>query len=143
MKRRTISKALRWTFAVLAGLILLLAIHIYIVTRPGTPDASTRVMARIDVHQPLTAAESAAVTTWLYRQHGVDHVLCNPKTGIVVFTYSPLKGNANDIAASFKDQLHYPNSSRYIPTDKELEGGCPVASSSGMYKFIASIKKLF
>ncbi|MBN8851018.1 MAG: hypothetical protein J0H07_04090 [Sphingobacteriales bacterium] len=142
MKKRRIIKILLWTGTVTLGLVLALAIHIYIVMRPKAPDANTRVMARIDIHQPLTDTESDRITAWLYRQKGVDHVMCNPGTSIVVFTYSPLQANANKIVASFKTDLNYPKSVRYIPTEKDLQGSCPVASSSAMYKISTSIKHL-
>lgn len=139
MKKRT--KVLVGFVATLFGLALLLTIHIYMVSR-SKADASTRVMARIDVHQPLTAAQAVMITSWLYRQKGIDHVLCNPHTAIVVFTFSPLEANANAIAASFRTALHYPNSNRYIPTAKELRGGCPVASTSAMYRICSTVKQL-
>jgi hypothetical protein len=109
------------------------------VMRPKT-DANTRVMARIDVHQPLTGHASDRITAWLYSQKGVDHVMCNPGTEIVVFTYSPLQANANKIADDFKLQLNYPNSARFIPSEKDMQSSCPAASSSAMYKIYTSIK---
>lgn len=139
MKKRTILKVLLWSGTTIFGLALLLAIHIYMVTRPKI-DTSTRIMARIDLHQPVTDTQSATITDWLYRQKGVDHVLCNPHTAIVVFTFSPLQSNADDIAANLRMALHYPRSKRYVPTEKELQGGCPVASTSVLYKISMSIK---
>jgi hypothetical protein len=140
MKKKSILRILLWTGAAMLSLVLILSVHIYLVMRPKAPDASTRIMARIDIHQPLTEEASATITNWLYAQKGVDHVLCNPKTSIVVFTYSPLQANANTIAANFKEQLNYHNSVRYIPTEKELQGSCPVASASPMYRLYSSIK---
>ena len=139
MKKRTIVKLLLWSGASLFGLVLLLVLHIYLVTRPKV-DASTRVMARIDMHQPITDAESVAITGWLYRQKGVDHVMCNPGTAIAVFTFSPMMANGNEIAARFRTTMHYPNSNRYMPTQNELRSGCPVASTSITYKIYSSIK---
>lgn len=124
MKTSLIKRTLKWTALTLIFLIAVLAVHIYVVTRPRV-DANTRVMARIDIHQPLTREQADGLTSWLYRQQGVDHVLCNAATSIVVFTYSPLKANADDIASRFATGLHYPHATRYIPTQKELKGGCP------------------
>jgi len=142
MKKTTVFKILIWSGAVLLGLVFVLCIHIYMVMIPKEPDVNTRIMARIDVHQPLSATESTKITGWLYQQNGVDHVMCNPKTAIVVFTYSPLQANANNIASNFKSALHYPYSNRYVPTEEELQSSCPVASTSAIYKICTSIKHL-
>jgi len=58
-------------------LVLVLAVHIYWVTRPKAPDANTKIMARIDIKQPITQADADKITTWLYQQKGIDHVLVN------------------------------------------------------------------
>jgi len=134
---------LLWSGGIFLFLILVLAVHIYIVTKPKAPDEHTRVMARIDIRQPVSVDESNNITAWLYQQRGVDHVLCNPKTAIVVFTFSPLKANADAIAVNFKTALNYPYSKRYVPTEKELQSGCPVASTSFSYKAYKFIKNIF
>jgi hypothetical protein len=142
MARLRIRRILKRTALTFLFLIAVLAVHIYFVTRTRV-DSDTRVMARIDVHQALSSQDGDSITTWLYRQKGVDHVLCNYRTKIVVFTYSPLEANADDIARRFRTSLHYPGAARYVPTDKELRGGCPVASSSFVYKAYAYFKHNF
>lgn len=115
---------MKWTALTVMVLIAVLAVHIYLVRKPGI-DTRTRIMARIDIHQPLTRGQADSITNWLYRQQGVDHVLCNASTSIVVFTYSPLKANSDAITGRFITTLHYPHATRYVPTKKELRGGCP------------------
>ncbi len=83
---------------VIAFLALVLAVHIYMVTRPRT-DVHARAMARIDLHQPIGRTDADSITAWLYRQKGVDHVLVNPKSAIAVFTFSPVLANAGQIVA--------------------------------------------
>lgn len=133
---------MRWTAIVLSTLVLVLAVHIYVVTRHRV-DASTRVMARIDLHQPVTGDDANRITAWLYQQKGVDHVLCNAKTQIVVFTYSPLVSNGNDISDRLRDRLRYPLAQRYVPSQKDLQGSCPVASSSFVYKISSFFNRVF
>lgn len=136
MKTSLLKRTLKWTVLTLFFLIAVLAVHIYVVTKPRV-DAGTRVMARIDIHQPVSREQAAALTAWLYGQQGVDHVLCNAATSIVVFTYSPIKANGDEIARRFAASLNYPRAVRYVPTEKELKGGCPVASTSILYKAYA------
>ena len=143
MKRNRIKKTLLWSGGIFLFLVMVLAVHIYIVTRPKAPTEHTRIMARIDIKQPISQDESNKITTWLYQQQGVDHVLCNQKTDIVVFTFSPLKANANEIASNFKSALNYPNAQRYIPTEAEMQGGCPVATTSFSYKMYKMVKNIF
>ncbi|HVW12322.1 MAG TPA: hypothetical protein VHB54_00775 [Mucilaginibacter sp.] len=132
MKAKTIGKFLLYTLSGIAFLALLLAVHIWWVYRPKA-DAHTRVMARIDVRQPISQDEADAINTWLYQQKGVDHALVNPQTQIVVFTFSPLQTSGNTITANFKTHFHL-NAGRFTPTEKDLVSSCPVAGSSVYYK---------
>lgn len=143
MRSRLIKKTLLWAGGSILLLLLVLVIHIVVVTSHSGPDAATRVMARIDVNGVLSNQDAERITSWLYRQKGVDHVLCNNKTSIAVFTYSPLKADANEIARRFSVELGYPLAKRYIPTEKELQGGCPVASTSFTYRIVSALRKIF
>ena len=122
--------------------ILVLVTHIYLVTRPRV-DANTRILARIDIGQPITSTDAGTITKWLYAQKSVDHVLCNNKTSIVVFTYSPLQGNANEIAQRFSGELHFARAKRFMPSADQLKSGCPVAPQSFSYKAYKLISKIF
>jgi len=121
---------------------MVLAVHIYIVTRPKPMDAHTRAMARIDIQQPVTQADAGRITTWLYQQKGVDRVLVNPGTAIVVFTFFPLKTTADQVVSDFKADLPY-KAQRFIPTKAGLRNGCPVASTSVTFKVYSFFKHLF
>jgi|SRR5579871_2918953 len=142
MKWKTIKRILLSILSVFVLLVIVLAVHIYVVTKPKV-DEHTRVMARIDIHQPIDQSQSNKITAWLYQQKGVDHVLCNSKTSIAIFSFSPLHANANDIATHLKSELNYPNATRYIPSEKEMQSGCPVASTSFAYKAYHFIKNIF
>ena len=142
MKRKTIKKIVLGIVGVFLFLVLVLGIHIYIVTRPKAPDEHTRIMARIDIKQPLTQTDADRITNWLFQQKGIDHVLVNPKTAIVVFTFFPIKTSGNQIVKDFKSAFSY-KADRYIPTEAEMQGGCPVASTSSTYKIVRFIKHIF
>jgi hypothetical protein len=121
--------------------VIVLAVHIYVVTRPRV-DASTRIMARIDIKQDIDQADADKITAWLYRQKGVDHVLVNPQSDIAIFSFAPVQNNANRIVAGFKREMPY-KAERNIPTAEEMKGGCPVAKTSVSYKVYAFIKNIF
>jgi hypothetical protein len=134
MKKRSIKKILLGTGITFLVLVAVLAVHIYIVTRPKAPDAKTIVMARIDLKQPITHEDANQITTWLYAQKGIDHVMCSAAMDNVVFTFHPAVVNGNDIASNFAASTKYKTAVRYIPTEKEMQSGCPVAATSYTYK---------
>lgn len=142
MRKKVIKKFLIGTGSVLLLLILVLAVHIYLVTRPKAPDADTRIMARIDVKQDITQDDADKITVWLYQQKGVDHVLVNPKSDIVIFTFFPIKTSAGQIVKDFNASLPY-KGQRYLPTAEEMTSGCPVASTSVSYKVYNFFKHVF
>ena len=143
MKKRSIKKIIVTTFSLLLLCVSVLAIHIYLVMRPKAPDAHTIVMARIDLKQQINNNDANKITTWLYRQKGIDHVLCNPETDIVVFTFYPVKANADEITSQLKSAFHLQDAARFIPTKADLASGCPVASSSFVYKAYKLITHIF
>jgi hypothetical protein len=142
MKKKTWKPVALAALSVLGLSILVLAVHIYVVTRPRPADAGTRAMARIDILQPVTQADADRITAWLYGQKGVDHVLVNPKTDIAVFTFFPIQTTADRIVSDFKESLPY-RAERYVPDAAALKGGCPVASSSAIYRIYSWFKQIF
>src|SRR6188472_3538913 len=129
MKKKTFKKVVLGTIASVLFLFIVLCIHIYVVMKPKAPDAHTIAMARIDFKQNITTADAAAISGWLYQQKGIAHVLCNPATKIAVFTFYPVKANADEIVTQLRSNLHY-TATRFVPSTKELASGCPVASTS-------------
>ena len=142
MTKKGVRKILLGITGVFMFLVLVLAVHIYMVTRPKAPGPNTRIMARIDIKQPITQPDADKITNWLYKEKGIDHVLVNPKTSIVVFTFFPVKNSGNQITQDFKSAFNY-DAVRYVPTEAELQGGCPVASTSSSYKIYKFIKNIF
>jgi hypothetical protein len=142
MKNKMIRKTLIFSGYTLLLLTVVLAIHIYWVTRPKAPDASTKIMARIDIKQHIDQNDANKIATWLYQQKGIDHVLVNPQTAIVVFTFFPIKTTANTIVSNFKSTFPY-TAERFVPTKDQMSGGCPVASTSFTYKLYSFFKKIF
>src|ERR1700760_2252729 len=144
MKKRTWKRIALTTASVLVLGTFVLAFHIWYVMRPRI-DESTRIMARIDLHQPIDRDDADRITAWLYQQKGVDHVFVNPQSQIAVFSYAPVKNNGDQIAQVFRQQLPYKQAMRYKPTEVELAsgGGCPVASTSFAYKVYKFMNHIF
>jgi hypothetical protein len=138
--KKTIKKILLYTFSITLFLVAVLAVHIYYVYRPSA-DASTRVMARIDIKQPVSTEQVNNIKSWMFHQNGVDHVMVNPQSNIVIFTFSPLKTTGNKIAADFKSKFNL-KADRFIPTATDLKSSCPVAASSYTYKVYKLISQI-
>jgi hypothetical protein len=140
MKKRAINKMLLYTFSTLLFMVLALAAHIYMVYRPKvTPD--TRVMARIDIKQPITQTDADKISAWLAHEKGVDHYLVNPQTSIVIFTFAPGKNSGSQIVDDFNSNFNY-KADRFLPTAENLEHSCPVAASSFTYKIYKAISQI-
>jgi hypothetical protein len=142
MKGKTFTRILKWSGGIFACLVLVLAIHIYWVTRPKAPTAHTRIMARIDIKKDISADEADKITGWMYQQPGVDHVLVNPESDIVVFTFFPVKTTANTVVDNFKNTFHYP-ADRFMPSKEEMAAGCPAMAKSASDKFFGMVKSIF
>lgn len=120
-----------------AALVVVLAIHVYVVTRPKPVDPKMVAMARIDIKQPVTGDEAQKITAWLYGQQGVDHVLCNAQNRVVVFTFYPARVRADDIVKNFKASLNI-DAERYVPSQDALMKSCPAITNSPYTYRIAS-----
>ncbi|RFM30104.1 hypothetical protein [Deminuibacter soli] len=129
------------TVAVFAGLVLLLAVHLYMVTRPQAPDVHTRIMARVDFAANVGAAQGDTVTAFLYSQPGVDHVLFNPVTHIAIFTFAPIQTSATAIIARLQQTLPY-KAKRIQPSEEEMAAGCPVASNTATSRVLRFFRHL-
>ena len=141
MKKKTVKRIVLGTIACLFVLFAVLCVHIYMVMKPKAPDATTIAMARIDIKQHITQQDADTIASWLYRQNGVAHVLCNPQSRIAVFSFYPAKANADDIANRLAYSLPY-NAKRYMPGAKELAAGCPAAGSSFTYTIYNIMSKI-
>ena len=134
----------RISIGVLSTLLLLtivLGIHIYVVTRPHI-DAKTVAMARIDIKQNIAETDAGAIEKWVSEQQGVDHVVLNRQTNILIFTFYPIKVNASQLAENLKSTFHI-NAERFMPTQEQASSGCPAISGSFTGKVVTIFKYLF
>jgi hypothetical protein len=139
MKKRII-KILLYSFGTFLFLFVVLAVHIYFVYRPA-PDAYSKVMARIDIKQPITQDDANKISAFMVHQKGVDHVLVNPDTRIVVFTFFPVQTTGDQVVTKFKSHFAY-QANRFMPTAENLKQSCPMAASSYTYKIYKAITSI-
>ncbi len=135
-------KKIGWFSLISLGIfITVISVHIYMVTRPKPLDPNALAMARIDIKNDIKKEDAEKITTWLYQQKGIDHVLVNPDSKIAVFSFYPARVNANDIVMNFKKSFPY-QAERFMPSAEEMAKGCPVAPTSTSYKVVNFFKNL-
>jgi hypothetical protein len=142
MKSSKIKKILLGTVTIFSIFVAVLIIHIYWVTRPKSSDSSTIAMARIDIKEPISTKDCQQITTWLYQQKGIDHVLVNPSTQIAIFTYFPIKTKADIVVSNFKKSLPF-KAERFVPTEAQMKSGCPINTNSPTYIVSKYLNQLF
>lgn len=126
MSAKNLKKVIVISLSIVALLGVTLAVHIYMVTKhKPVADASTLALARIDFKQELSEADVNKITGWLSQQTGVTHVMCNEASGTAIFSFYPVKANADMIVNNLKSSLHYSNADRFMPTAESMKSGCP------------------
>jgi len=146
MKHATIKKILIWSGGTFAFLVLVLAIHIYVVTRPKLVkpiSPNSRTMARIDLHQAITQDDANKITAWLFQQKGVEHVYVSTKSDKALFLFFTTQTTGNKVVQDFKDQMHYENAVRYLPTTDDYAKGCPVVAVAYTEKIAHFFRHIF
>ncbi|MEO8414355.1 MAG: hypothetical protein ABI472_11880 [Ginsengibacter sp.] len=123
-------------------LTVVLAIHIYWVTRPKAVNPKTIVMARIDIKNSLNQQDADKIQTWLYQQNGVNHVLVNPTSKIAIFTFYPARASADAIVHKFQASFNY-DAKRHVPTREEIANSCPALPDNLTQKISSYVKNNF
>jgi len=143
MKNKLVKKAAISSGIIFLVLVAVLGVHIYVVTRPHPIDPRAVAMARIDIKQPIDKADADKIVSYLDAQPGVSHVLVNPQTDIVVFSFFPARASADQIVRNFKAAMDY-KAERFVPTRSELRGACPMGFDGGSSpSFISKVLHFF
>ena len=140
MKAKFMKRIFIATSATLLLLVAILGIHIYIVTKPRIND-KTVAMARIDIKQSINETKAGGIEKWLSKQTGVQHVVLNRESNIIVFTFYPIKANANELAENLKATFNV-NAERFMPSAEQMASGCPAMAhtfSGKVYSFFSHI----
>ena len=131
-------KALGGALSVLVVLVMILGIHIYMVTKPKA-DAKTVAMARIDIKQHIEEDDASAIEKWLSEQEGVQRVVLNRETNMIVFTFYPVKVSADQLAENLK-YIFGIDATRYKPSAEQMASGCPAMSGTVTGKVFSFLK---
>lgn len=115
-------------------LLIVLVVHIYIVTRPKPLSSDTRGIIRIDFKQDITNGDATKIVDWLYKQKGVENANCNSDGDFAVALMHPGVYDPDKLVANMQISLNY-KCIRFIPTQQQMQSGCPVATTSWTYKF--------
>jgi hypothetical protein len=143
MKKRTIKKIVIISLSSLLFLFAVLCIHIYVMMKPRPASEKTIAMARIDFKQDINQADADKITSWLYSQKGVQHVLCNQQTKIAIISFYPVKVNADKLTENLASSLNL-KAVRFMPSQADMMKGCPaIASSSFSYKVYTFMNRVF
>lgn len=126
MKKKLLKKVLIVSGSIFLLLVTVLAVHIYLVSRPKPVDANLFAMARIDFKQDISQADAITITNWFNKQNGIQQFKCSPETKNAVFTFYPSKVDATKAVETFVKELHY-NAVRFMPSKADLMKGCPMA----------------
>lgn len=139
MKKRTIKRTLLWSVSLFTFLVLVLAVHIYVVTRPKVISPYSKTMVRIDLHQPIDQAQADNMRFWFNRQKGVVDSYVSVKSDKALFLFFTTQNTGNKVVADFKTQFHFDNAQRFLPAASDYEKSCPVAGVSEITKFFQHI----
>lgn len=131
-RKKTLLKTVLIGLSVLFFLFAVLCVHIYIMMKPKPASPTTVALARIDFKQTINNDDANKISSWLYNQKGVQHVLCNPQSRIAVFSFYPAKVNATAIASNLSSSLHY-SAVRYVPSKEEMMKGCPAGAGASSF----------
>ena len=143
MKKNSIKRTLIWGGAIFAFLVLVLAVHIYVVTRPKVISPYSRTMARIDLHRPITQDDAANITAWLRQQKGVENAYVSPKSDKAIFLFFTAQTTGNKVVEDFKDQMHYDSAVRFLPKAGDYEKSCPVVAVAYTEKIAKFFRHIF
>lgn len=125
----------------MVALVVLVGIHIYLVAKPKA-DSRTVALARIDIKQPINESEAGSIEKWLSNQEGVGHVELNRQTDIIIFSFSPVKVSADNLALQLKTKFNL-KAERFMPSAEQMKNGCPALSHTFSAKAYSIFSNIF
>jgi hypothetical protein len=143
MKKATVKKTLIWSASILLFFVLVLAVHIYVVTRPKTISPYSRTMARIDLHQPVTQLQADSIKAWMNGQKGVIDSYISVKSDKAIFLFYTTRTTGNQVVKDFKDQFRFDNAVRFLPAAADYEKSCPIVAVAYTEKIARFFRHIF
>jgi hypothetical protein len=110
-----------------------LIIHIAVMVKGRAPLANATIqMARADFKEPVDSLSAVRIQENIKKLKGVESTYFNAKDYIVVYTYDNRVNTAQGIYDQAIGNAGF-SSARYLVSDKDLAGGCPVMNSNSFY----------
>tara|TARA_R110002049_G_C9149370_1_gene560156 strand:+ start:562 stop:1008 length:447 start_codon:yes stop_codon:yes gene_type:complete len=144
--KKTLIKFTIWSSAILTILVIILAVHIYLVTQPKekNPTLSWQ-LARIDINESIPLSKEIVSKTYktLKQIKGIQRIVVNSKEGNVVIAYFPKDQTQEGIYSAFEKNTDF-TSVLFTPSDKQLAAGCPVLDKNSIsYKLGSFFEGVF
>lgn len=142
MKKKLI-KIAAWSFSILFVLFVVLAVHIYSVTKPVHYDNNDLQLARIDFKQDVDSAQAAEIRHFVAGLPGIINVMYNSHDRTLVYGFTQNQQSSENVYNKLMSFGHY-NAQRFIPSSAQLASGCPMGKdkNSFVYRMSAGIYHL-
>lgn len=144
--KKTVLKVTIWIDSFISILIIVLAVHIYLVTQPKeTNPTAAWQLARIDLDEttPLSQEIISASYKALKEIDGIQRISVNAEQGNIVIAYFTNKHTSENIYNEFAKKTNL-NSSLFIPSKDQLAQGCPVIDEASIsYKLGSFFQGIF
>jgi len=144
--KKTFIKIAIWSGSILTLLIIVLAVHIYMVipTKEENPTASWQ-LSRIDIKEPLPLSENQVkeINRSIKSIDGVERAVVNKDHGTLVVAYFPSKNNIDLIYSRFTENTDI-STSLFKPTKDQLAASCPVINKNSIsYRMGSFFQNIF
>jgi hypothetical protein len=128
---------------IFAFLIVILAVHIYQVTRPKEGTIPSIALSRIDFSQSIDSLKSASIKTDFSKLEGINDLRINAESGHIIFLYNTKIWQATDLVE--KINFNYSLSAElYKPSAEMLAQSCPAIDKNSLtYKLGSFFQKSF
>ena len=132
--------------SIFALLVIILAVHIYLVTpEPEQNPTQGWQLSRIDINEelPLSDKQVKEINNSFKSVKGVERVVINKEHGTVVFAYFPKEFSAMSIYNNFSTKTGL-NTALFTPSKEQLAASCPVIDKNSIsYKMGSFFQNIF
>jgi hypothetical protein len=133
------------TASIIAGvffaLVIILAVHIYMVTRPKSTNMIQ--LSRLDFKQTIDSAEANKITGFVGHLPGVQKAYFNPADSVLIYGYIVGKQNSTTVYDDLMAYGHY-KAVKFVVDPAMVAKGCPVFDKSSFtYRISAFLSKIF
>ena len=124
-------------------LVGILAVHIYMVTKPKAGSISSLTLSRIDFPQKLDSLQGLEIKDHLVKMEGIKDVRLNFSNSHMVCLYDRKELSGSDLVS--KINFHFAQSAQlYQPSEEMLSQSCPAIDKNSItYKLGEFFQKSF